>query len=210
MIQPTNVAPVLFDCLRRMDEEATTLSKRTGRPLGLSDYGRHARPELRKPQCEVEWSRRLAELLNERGIVAAREVPYPERKKTRCDLVVRLGESHKLWIEIKGAWRDYWGGSSLIYRSYLLHPLLSGLDSKSHTVPLDLAKLAALRPPEADLVGELLVGFETPEEPMDEDVASLVSLAGLAAWQLQTDTWISPTVDGQRVRCWFWSREAGL
>ena len=55
------LAESLFTHLRRMDEEATTV--RDGSPTGLSWYGGHSRPDLKKPHTEVEWSKRLAELL---------------------------------------------------------------------------------------------------------------------------------------------------
>ena len=60
--------------------------------------------------------------------------------------------------------------------------MTSGLDkSKSHTVPLDLRKLATLGPPHADRVGLLLVGLERADDPRDADVAELVGLAKLDA-----------------------------
>ncbi|MFH1998330.1 MAG: hypothetical protein ABIK28_01555 [Planctomycetota bacterium] len=203
---------LLFDALRRMDEEATSLTK-TGQPTGLSDYGRHARKDLSKPQAEVVWSRRLAQLIAPHVTQVRTEVRYPDyavpdaRKRQRCDLVVQLDSRQSIWIEVKGAWRDYWGGDNRIYRCYLLHPLVSDADAgKTHTVPFDFAKLAALHAPEADHVAELLIGFENPEDSMLDDVATLVELAHLSEWSGSETSWMSPSVPNQRVRGWFWHR----
>lgn len=207
------VASTLFALLRQMDQEAATV--RNGHPTGLQDYGRHARPELKRPQNEPEWSKRLARLLTERGLPSAAEVKYPDVPRQKCDVVVTLGPSERLWIELKGAWRDYWRrkGSLYFYESYLLHPLKEGLDDKSHTVPRDIEKLARLRPPHAQHQGLLLVGFESPDDTMDADVALLVRLArqrGLtdleSDWQGHTDRWDSAHVANQTVRCWYWTR----
>ena len=201
----------IFKYLRRMDEDATTVTN-TGSPAGLNDYGRHARPDSKRPSAEVEWSNRLATMLLEDGTSTQREVQYPKAdgpgRKKRCDLLVTAEGGATVWIEVKGAWRDYWRGGG-IYQSYLLHPLVAGLDkTKTHTVPLDLLKLSTLRSPAADFVAELVVGFERPDDPMDGDIAKLVSLAGLSDWATASDSWMSPTVQGQRVRCWFWHRAA--
>src|SRR5262245_44347022 len=141
---PGELAPLLFGFLRRMDGEATTRFRTSGRPVGLSDYGWHARPGLKRPQNEVEWSNRLAQLLTANGFPVTREREYPGqshvsgRRKIRCDLVVKLTGERTLWVEVKGAWRTYWGGGHVTYRSYLFHPLVPGLIAKCHTVPLDM------------------------------------------------------------------------
>lgn len=202
----------LFKALRLMDAEAVTLLA-SGGPTGLSDYGRHARHDLRKPQAEVEWSRRIAALLRIAGFGVQTEVPYPayavpvKRRRQRCDLVIDLGEEGKLWLEVKGAWRDYWGGNSGIYRCYLLFPLDPRFDlGKDHTVPFDLAKLNGLGQPEAQHVAELLIGFENLNDPMSEEIDTLIQLARLQEWQSATDTWESTVVPSQRIRVFLWHR----
>lgn len=175
------IASTLFALLRQMDQEASTVCK--GHPTGLQDYGRHARPELKRPQNEPEWSKRLARLLTERGLPSSAEVKYPHDPRKKCDVVATLGPGQRLWIELKGAWRDYWRkqGGMYIYESYLFHPLKEGLDDKSHTVPRDIEKLARLHPPEAQQLGLLLIGFERPDDTMDADVASCGNWLGSAA-----------------------------
>jgi len=91
----------LFASLRRMDAEA--VPRPDGTPTGLWWFGGHARPELRRPQTEVEWSRRLATILADAGYDARREVSYPDRPRDRCDLVVTLPDAGRIWIEVKGA-----------------------------------------------------------------------------------------------------------
>ena len=175
------IASTLFALLRQMDQEASTVCK--GHPTGLQDYGRHARPELKRPQNEPEWSKRLARLLTERGLPSSAEVKYPHDPRKKCDVVATLGPGQRLWIELKGACRDYWRkqGGMYIYESYLFHPLKEGLDDKSHTVPRDIEKLARLHPPEAQQLGLLLIGFERPDDTMDADVASCGNWLGSAA-----------------------------
>lgn len=133
--QAKTLATTLFELLRQMDQEATTVCN--GHPTGLQDYGRHARPELRRPQNEPEWSKRLARLLTERGLPSEAEVKYPADPRKKCDVVVTLGPQQRLWIELKGAWRDYWQrqGSLYLYRSYLLHPLVRASTTRATRSP---------------------------------------------------------------------------
>jgi hypothetical protein len=196
--------------LRAMDHEATTVSAK-GSPTGLNWYGGHARPELKKPQTEPEWSKELARRLTDGGVESAAEVPYPNSPRARCDAVSTLPDGSRVWIEIKGAWREYWRqyGKLGTYRSYLLHPLVAGLDPKSHTVPLDMEKLAGLSPEDASFVAILLVGFDSAEHPMDADIDKLRTLSGLGAapWTEIAEEWPDPHRDGECVHCWLWLRE---
>ena len=201
----TAVSERVFDCLRRMDCEATTIVK--GAPTGLNWYGGYAGNR----QTEPQWSRRLVELLRADGLDAKRECRYPGLPRARCDVVIDLGAGETLWLEIKGAWKEYWRqqGNEWIYRSYLLHPLVAGLDkTKTHTAPLDLKKLETLTRRDAAYVGMLLVGFDSDTAPMDADVAELVRLAGLEMqpWTTVSTGWPDPHRPGCRVRCWLWHR----
>lgn len=209
MSDHSRLARLVFSSLRTMDAEAST--QRDGDPTGLSWYGAHAKPTQARPQTEPAWSQRLASLLSAGGYPAVAECRYPglpSGKRNSCDVVVRT-EAGKLWVEVKGAWRDYWSAEKnlWIYRSYLLHPLLPNLDtSKTHTVPLDLEKLARITAEHGSAVGMLLVGFERPDDPMDQDVAELTRLAGLDRWETWVDRWPAAHVPEQTVRCWLWVR----
>ncbi len=198
----------IFDHLRTMDAEACTVTP-SGQCTGLSDYGRHARPDLQRPQAEVEWSKRLSQLLKPDVSSVACGKRYPEyavlksRGRQWCDLVITIAMG-RLWLEVKGAWRDYWGGKSGIYRSYLFHPLVTGLPAKTHAVPFDLQRLSRLKPGDADYVGELLIGFERPDDPMDDDIRTLTQLAGLEGWSACSGSWPSAIVPNQQIRSWLW------
>lgn len=208
------LAKVIFDSLRQMDREAGI--RPDGKRTGIWWYGGHARPELRRPQTEVEWSRRLRVLLASAGYPTDREVSYPSMsrsRRTRCDLVIELETGERLWLEVKGAWKDYWSanGGLGIFRSYLLEPLVAdACTGKTHTVPLDLRKLEALHPPDADFVGELLVGFDESGAPIDGDVGDLVRLAGLdrSPWRAWRDRWTDPHHPETGVSAWLWCRPA--
>lgn len=196
---------VLFDCLRQMELEA--LPNEIGEPTGLCWYGGHARPDQKRPQTETNWSRRLCDLLNERGVQTEREVRYPGTR-WRCDLRIFLRDNLQLWLEIKGAWKSYWlqKGGDYFYRSYLFHPLLPELDEKSHSAAQDIDKLRTLSPNDADFIGFLLLGFGSTEAPMHDDVTEFERLAGLHSipWSGRSTTWADPYRENHRTSCWMW------
>jgi len=202
--------PAIFRSLRRMDEEANI--KIEGYPAGLSWYGGFFRPELEKPQTEPCWTKRLAQLLPGEGYPCDSEVRYSavSLKGRRCDIVATLRDGSRIWIEIKGAWKDYWrqNKGEGIYRSYLLHPLEVALDPKTHTVPIDLHRLKSIRPSDGSRVGCLLIGFDSNEFPMDADIQKLQRLAGLkrAPWKMASAEWPDALRPGCKVRVWFWHR----
>lgn len=204
------LASHIFHCLRCMDAEATTV--RDGFPTGLYWYGGHVHPEQSRPHTEPNWVHHLAERLGREGVDAQCEVTYPSRSRRRCDLVVTLPDGSSLWLEVKGAWKEYWrrlGRGDRLYRSYLLHPLVPGLDqTKTHTAALDLKKIEALDGVEAGRAGLLLIGFDSLAAPMDGDVAELIALAGLDAdpWRVHYAAWSDPHRVGETAKCWFWHR----
>jgi hypothetical protein len=200
------IAPILFNLLRQMDAEAVPTA--AGAPTGLNWYGGH----IDTRQTEPAWSKRLVELLRKEGFTADCECRYDKDSRDRCDVVINLPEKGKFWIELKGAWKEYWRlkKNDFIYRSYLLHPLVAGLDeSKSHTVPLDIKKLERLPRTEAAFVGVLLIGFDSDEAPMDADAAELIAAAGLGLepWSTAATGWRDSHRTGGRVRCWFWYKK---
>lgn len=208
----SDLARLMFKILHAMDRGAATV--RNGKPAGLYRYGWHAQPDHDRPQTEPHWTKELARRLSARDIDATAEVAYPNQAEdghARCDLMMRLVDGATLWIEIKGAFKEYWRqqGKTRTYESYLLHPLVEGLDdTKRHTVPLDLDQLATLRPEDADFTAMLVIGFDTARASMDRDVARLESIAGLRKypWRFESDVWPDPFRTSQRVKCWFWFR----
>lgn len=204
---------LIFRLLRAMDAEANIA--RQGSPTGLNWYGAFREPTKKRPRTEPCWSQRLAELLSQNGFPTRAEVPYPRSPRTRCDCVVTLRSGSKLWLEIKGAWKHYWDsrGGAWIYRSYLLHPLVAGLDKRrTHTAPLDLRKLAALSPSDGSHAGLLLVGFEKSDAPMDAEISQLVQLAGLdrSPWAMTQDSWADPYRPSLNERCWLLHRPVSV
>lgn len=196
--------------LRAMDAEA--VPRADGRATGLWWYGGHARPELKRPQTEVEWSRRLAALLAAEGYGVRREVPYPgpgTGRPERCDLVLVLRDGRRAWIEVKGAWKDWWlaRGGEAIFRAYLLHPLVPAPSlGKGHTAALDLAKLGRLRREHADAVALVLVTFDTDDAPAEPDLGEFERLAKLGAWDGSRARWDDPHAPARRVDVRVWSR----
>ena len=144
------------------------------------------------------------------------ECRYPvQGSRQKCDVVITLpqdvaggGGGGKLWLEVKGAWKQWWleRGGEHIYRSYLLHPLVPGLDkSKTHTAALDLQKLKAITPEHGTLIGLLLIGFDGAN-PMQPDVDEFVRLARLdqPPWESWQDCWPDERRSGQFIRTWLW------
>ena len=102
-------ANTLLNTLREMDTEASTTFK--GSPTGLNFYGGYYRPTLQRPPTETSWTRRLKEMLTIAGYPTKAEVYYPG-SKLRCDNVVTMPDGGLLWLENKGAWKQYWIRSS--------------------------------------------------------------------------------------------------
>jgi len=198
-------AKTLLTTLRQMDTEANTTFK--GSPTGLNFYGGYYRPNLIRPPTETSWTRRLKEMLTTAGYPTQAEVYYPGTKQ-RCDNVVTMPDGGLLWLENKGAWKQYWidHGGLGIYQSYLFHPLKPGLMAKTHTVPHDLGKLATLKRSDAQRVGYLLIGFDSVAAPMQDDVLELAALAKLdaAPWTAFAASWPDRYRSGQAVHVWLW------
>lgn len=112
----------LFTCLRRMDGEASRPAGHKGLeyPTGLYWYNGHSGER----GTEVAWTRRVPSLLREApGYSCDREVRYRGTSK-KCDLVIGLPDGKRLWVEVKGSWKEWWGrrGSLGMFRSLLLYP----------------------------------------------------------------------------------------
>ena len=206
-----HLARTIIDSFRAIDREAMMI--RNGHPTGLNWYGAHVKPEQKRPHTEPAWSQRLAVLLREAGHPSIAECGYPsaQMQRKKCDVVTTLDGGRRVWIELKAAWKSYWigKGGEWIYRSYLLHPLVEGLDAKTHTVPLDIEKLSNLTPEDASTAMIVLVGFDDVSSSMDDDIVELVDLSGLERepWKLMaSDFWEDERRDGESVKVWVWAR----
>jgi hypothetical protein len=197
---------VLFASLLQMDAEAVPTAD--GVPTGLNWYGKHRHPHQVKPQTEPCWSQRLAELLIEAGVEAYKEIRYPDdpgcKDRRMCDNVVIFADKSVLWMENKGAWKEWWRERGQVgkFRSHLLE---SGNSAKH-----DVKKITTLCEPHAHWIGTLLIGFDAAAFPMETDVADFASLAGLdtAPWQPASMHWPDRWREGQRVHAWLWWRKA--
>jgi hypothetical protein len=204
-----DLAATLFAFLREMDAETGVTED--CKPIGLNWYGRQRKP---RPRVEVEWTRELERRLRARGHDVRGEHPYPDKPPRRCDLVVTTADGRRTWIEVKGAWKDYWARKRnlAMFRAYLLHPREPYPKlGKEHTAALDVAKLGRLARPHADAVALLLVGFDTADLPIAPDFADLVRFEGLdrAPWTAQADDWTDAA--GRGVHARYWTRAvAGL
>jgi hypothetical protein len=194
----------LFRLLLRMDAEATPTAE--GAPTGLHEYGRHCDPTGKKPSPETWWTRSLARLLTDAGYPAGKEQNYPDlpgcSTADRCDNVIVLPDGRRLWLEAKGAWKEYWRqqGSLGKYRLYLT--------GQRKSAAADVKKLLPLRPPAADLIGFLLLGFDSTNHPMLEDVAEFAAGNSLTnpLWWHASCHWPDRYRSGRRVHAWVWIR----
>ncbi len=209
-----SLATAIFKCLHDMDQEANVTVR--GNTTGLNWYGAFANPNQKRPATEPSWTKRLAALLPACGVVARSEERYPRpaiRTSQKCDLLAEPSESTCVWIEVKGAWKDWsvrqGDRQHWFYRSYLLHPLEAGLDeTKTHTVPFDFRRLESLAPADGTHAGLLLVSFDSDAHPIAEDVDVLVRLARLSAplWTTFHTSWTDTYLPNCHVRCWLWIR----
>lgn len=195
----------LFTALMLMDGEAVPTLE--GRATGLNWYGKHRHPTQVRPQTEPSWTQRLQELLDEE-YETYREIQYPDypNRSTRrlCDNVVIFGDDTVLWMENKGAWKEYWRQEGKVgkFRSHLLESGNSALH--------DVDKIAPLCQPHAQWLGLLLLGFDSAAAPMDDDVREFAQLGALdrAPWSSASIHWPDRWRPAENVHAWFWWRPA--
>lgn len=197
------LAGSIFASLKEMDDVAGPTP--TGKRTGLWWFGGHAEPHRKRPRTEPCWSSHLAVRLTAAGWPSLCEQKYPERRRQRCDVVTTLPCGTQLWLELKGAWKEWWRqrGQERVYSSYLLGDRNL---PRSHTAVKDLDKLDALPP--GRWIGFLLIGFDSAEHPMDQDVKHLVAMTRLAAspWRHWQRDWRDRQEPTERVRLWLWIR----
>src|SRR5437899_486612 len=94
----------LFRCLRRMDAEASWTAEYKGLVHPTDPYWYNGHSGERG--TEVAWTRRLPSLLREiPGYSCEREVCYSGTRK-KCDLALGLPGGKRLWVEVKGSWKE--------------------------------------------------------------------------------------------------------
>ena len=192
----------LFDALHTMDREASVIR---GGPTGLCWYGAR-----KTRQTSRHWIPRLTILLNEAGFEVHGQEPYPTGG-ARCDLTIRVNGNESVWIEIVGAWKDYCRrvGMESLYRATLQFPIESTQPvARKHKLATDMERLARVSPPQAQHIGVLIVGFDSTQFPMDEDIRELKSrsILGQPPWRVIENSWIDPHRDGCSVKCWLFLR----
>ena len=103
------------------------------------------------------------------------EVPYPNDRQKKCDLLVDVHGAKHLWIELKMAWKAWFNCTTK--PTYSNRPYLSYLDGngRTHSFRHDLEKLSGADLSPQDDRAVCLVGFDYKGKPMDEEVAAIVS-----------------------------------
>ncbi|HTQ40288.1 MAG TPA: hypothetical protein VMJ32_14780 [Pirellulales bacterium] len=138
------------------------------------------------------------------------EIRYPGTPTNKkCDIVMHLSDSHRLWLEIKLAWKSWFncvGPPTYANRAYLTY--LNGRD-RTHSLRHDFEKLANANLPAGDCRCVCLIGFDCVANPMDGDVASVVQqVSETASWQLRIERhWVDRRAHEFRLNVWIWSLE---
>ena len=141
------------------------------------------------------------------GLVVRPEEPYPVNRRKKCDLVVVLKGGVAVWVEVKFSWKNwfecingYKTNSDFIFQDYLLG------NHHSHSAAGDFVKLIDLAPASAYL-GVLLIGFDSTDAPMNQDIENLEKQAVGVGW-LRDDPqrWKDRRDPTGRchINCWFW------
>ncbi|MCC6682921.1 MAG: hypothetical protein IT445_18640 [Phycisphaeraceae bacterium] len=201
-IRMQNVGRILLDSVRQLDAEACELVNGYLSGLVGTVVNRY----------EDKWSAQLAERLAQHGYETQIQVPYPVQARKRCDVVARLADGSRAWIEVKTAWKSWFSRSEArqfkhnpFYRKYLFGPDDGGLDS-THSLAQDFAKLEELAPLQ-DHKAILLIGFDAAASPMTVEVDDLCRRLMLneAGWtQLGPEFWPDRAYESCRICCWFW------
>jgi hypothetical protein len=133
-------------------------------------------------------------------------VPYPGSRKT-CDLVITLPNLWSLWVEVKLAWKRWFNCDGKFGKSSSYLPYLNGSKHKTHSAADDFAKLVQLSPRESHL-GFLLIGFDSIDAPMVDDMRVLSKAAHENGWTADQIAWHDRRNAKCRINCWFWHRSA--
>lgn len=142
------------------------------------EFGERAQGETGKKRLTEETI--IAWLLCQKQHARARNVywehPYPKNRRRKCDIVVEVGASTRLWLELKLAWKAWFNcEGDPVYRNSFYRSYLRG-DHRTHSFRHDLEKLAynGENWSADDCRAVCLVGFDCIKEPMDDEVAAIV------------------------------------
>ena len=133
---------------------------------------------------------------------------YPKSGRN-CDLILRLPGDRRLWLETKIAWWTWPASAGAVNSGLCTKHLTSVTDNSAYR---DITEKLPLVTNEADFVGELIIGFDSLEHPLDALVHRLVREAGVSGpdWMTFYSDWPNPQDSAYRVRTWLWCRAVGV
>lgn len=219
----TGLWDAILDTLKEMGDA----SVRQGKPYGLRGYPDYHREEFpgsfRKAAWEEPLTAGIRLGLEHRGYFATTESAY--QMGGRCDLVVALNDSERVWIECKAAFRQCLGkpmpGSPYDYNydGDNWYDPGRGRDSwvagVADIAGKDVPKLLSLSSDEARYVGVLLLGFDLKCAPLTNQELDELLRPCLDEWKPAHGLTEGVTWDdsypirrdrGFRERAWFWYR----
>ena len=164
----TQIWQSIQDVLNIMGSQAISTEK----PYGLRCYP-HLHKEsfpglMRVHAWEERLSDGLARGLRDRGLGVLTEKFYPNSRE-RCDLVIPIEPTGKLWIEFKTAYREDLGGVLEGTKPVEQYGKRSWIAGVSDIAAKDIVKLNRLKRPDAAHAGILLLGFDRIDRPLADD-----------------------------------------
>lgn len=196
------IAEIDQECWTRLDdiEHGLVNVKREFRDRALQETGKKLTEERL-----IAWL--VHQKLGSAGHRLAWEVPYPDDRRRKCDLVMDAAPTGRLWLELKLAWKAWFnchGGATHSNSSYL--PYLQG-KHHTHSFRHDFEKLATASLPEGDCRAVFLIGFDWVQAPMDAEVVSVVQAARgeNGPWIAATERhWQDRRCRDFRISVWSW------
>jgi len=199
------VCTALLQTFIEMDAEAAIPAMPGASGLQWYRGSRH------KFSIKRRWLRELRRRLAAQGFPTRLNVVF-KAGVGRCDCVVEFAPGAALWLEVVGVWKSFSCriGQSKQYRCALFHPLLPNPVAGINTVPNALQRLRALQAPAhaRTYAGVLVLGFETPEDPLEQDIEVLERISELRdeCWKRESRTWVTNEKHPERVSAYFWVR----
>lgn len=147
--------------------------------------------------------------LRARGWSVDWEVVYPENRRKKCDLVVKVSAKSRLWLELKLASKAWFnceekpGYHNSLYPSYLEGK------NRTHSFQHDFHKLTQRDENWSvdDYRAVCLIGFDWIKEPMDDEVAAVAKgvQEEAQAWKLISENhWTDRRNADFRINAWCW------